>query len=208
MKALLLYSGGLDSTTLLYAFRGNIAACLFLDYGQKHGPREFEAAYGICLDLDVPLVQQTVQLPTSVRQSSALTSNLLSIPHDVHHEAPEQVVTVVPGRNMILVATAVAVAQAIDCDHVLVGAHLGDHAIYPDCRPEFFSGLCAATMSAYGVVVWAPFARWSKARVVAKARQLDVPIERTWTCYVGGAEPCGTCASCRERTEALNKPLP
>lgn len=112
--------------------------------------------------------------------------------------------TVVPARNLLFATLGVAHALKVGARSVLLGAHKGDAAVYPDCREEFFRALDAAASVAYGVRVWAPFCTHDDKRVVAIYAQIaGVPIDLTWSCYAGGETPCGECGACCERALAL-----
>lgn len=113
--------------------------------------------------------------------------------------------TVVPNRNMILLAVAIAKAVSVGARFVAYGAHAGDHAIYPDCRPEFVE----AMKTAAGLADWtkveilAPFIKSTKADIAKTGARLGVPFEMTWSCYKGGEIHCGKCGTCTERREAF-----
>jgi 7-cyano-7-deazaguanine synthase len=112
------------------------------------------------------------------------------------------VATVVPNRNLLFLSLAGAVAVGSGLKTVLFSAHAGDAAVYPDCRPEFVAAADRALGLACGVGVEAPFLAMTKGEIVALGRELGVPLERTWSCYLGGEEPCGRCGACVERGEA------
>jgi 7-cyano-7-deazaguanine synthase len=109
--------------------------------------------------------------------------------------------TVVPGRNLLL--SAIAIATLDPGDVLLVGVHAGDHPIYPDCRPQFWAGLdmCAA---AYGVRLNTPFLHLTKAEALEAGHLRHAPVEETWSCYQGGEQHCGRCGTCVERAEAFH----
>jgi 7-cyano-7-deazaguanine synthase len=109
----------------------------------------------------------------------------------------------VPNRNAVLLSAAAGIAATLGYDAVATAVHAGDHAIYPDCRPEFLSALDAATRLSCGVAINAPFARWTKAAIAGSAGELGVPLELTWSCYEGGEVHCGRCGTCVERAEAI-----
>jgi 7-cyano-7-deazaguanine synthase len=113
--------------------------------------------------------------------------------------------TIVPNRNMIMIALAAAYAQVEGYDTLLIGAHAGDFAVYPDCRPEFFDALRPSLKLATGVSLEAPFAHFSKADIVAAGAKLDVPFHLTWSCYEGKRYHCGQCGTCTERRWAFEK---
>jgi 7-cyano-7-deazaguanine synthase len=121
--------------------------------------------------------------------------------------------TVVPGRNTLMLATAMAYAEneviagAVDKAFVHYGAHSGDHHIYPDCRPEYYADMCAVFKSATDgkVELSAPFMHMDKGDILIKGLAMGLDYSKTWTCYKGGEYPCGVCGSCTERQEAFAK---
>jgi len=196
-----LLSGGLDSAVLLAveAAAGNEPMCLSFDYGQRHADRELAAAGAVAEYYGAERV--VIGLPPDVFRGSALTGGG-PVPHG-HYADPAQAATVVPNRNMVLVACAAAYARSAGRGLVGVAAHKGDAAVYPDCRPEFFDALGAALRFGCGVRLHAPFLSLTKREVVAIGRDLSVPFRLTWSCYEGGEAPCGLCGACVERAEAL-----
>jgi 7-cyano-7-deazaguanine synthase len=204
-----LASGGLDSTTLAYRLRamGAKARLLSFDYGQRHA-RELECASQVASGLGVPHDVADLRSVGGLLRGSALTDPSVPVP-DGHYAAESMRATVVPNRNAVMLDIAVAVAIANGCDAVAFGAHGGDHAIYPDCRPEFVTAFTASAMLANqgflpgGFQVVAPFLGFDKAEVVRTGHQLGVPFAATWSCYRGGTVHCGTCGTCTERREAF-----
>ena len=128
---------------------------------------------------------------------------------DGHYTDKSMRATVVPNRNALMLDVAVAVAASTGCAGVAFGAHGGDHAIYPDCRPEFIAAfesaakLANAGFVADGFRVWAPFLELSKSDIVRLGAGYGVPFDRTWSCYRGGELHCGSCGTCTERREAF-----
>ena len=207
--AIAIVSGGLDSTTLAYWLRlhGTGLTIVSADYGQRHR-KELEFASATAKALGVPL--RTVDL-TSVGRlvgGSALTDPAIDVP-DGHYTDASMAITVVPNRNALLLDVAVGMAMAIGADTVAFGAHGGDHAIYPDCRPEFVTAYQAMVTVAGdgflrdGFEVIAPFMTVTKADIVLLADRLGVPFTQTWSCYRGEQSHCGTCGTCVERREAF-----
>ena len=202
MKVVVLLSGGLDSATLLARSvkHGDEPFCLAVDYGQRHR-RELDAAGAVAAHYGRSL--EVVAVPPALLAGSALTGGE-DVPKGLHFADPGQAVTVVPARNLLFATLGIAHALKVGARSVLLGAHKGDAAVYPDCRAEFFRSLDAASLAAYGVRVWAPFCTHDDKRSVAiLARIMGVPLELTWSCYEGGTEPCGQCGACVERMEAL-----
>lgn len=197
MKSVVLLSGGLDSTVALdYAIR-NKSECVALsfDYGQTH-IRELDAARLIAEHYEV---EHHVIPLFGLLTGSALTGNE-EIPEQ-HAEEPDA--TEVPGRNLLMIAAAVAWASSNGYEHVVIGANADDRAGYPDCRPDFITHLDEATRAGYGIGIWPPLLKMTKRDIVAMARLYDVPLDLTWSCYRGGAEPCNRCGACQSRNEAM-----
>lgn len=210
LKSVVIMSGGLDSTTLLYWVikQGYEPHVLSFDYGQRHR-KELEYAKKTCEKLKV--AHRIVDL-TSIHellQGSALTSKGIKIPEE-HYSHENQKATIVPNRNAIMLNIAVGYAISIGADRVFYAAHYNDRAIYPDCRWEFVqSQNITAKLSndKPELEIIAPFVHKTKAEIVKIASELDVPFEDTWSCYKGEEKACGVCGTCRERIEAfrLNK---
>jgi len=204
-----LASGGLDSTTLAYRLRdmGAKTRLLSFDYGQRHA-RELECARQVAGGLGVPHDVADLRSVGGLLRGSALTDPLVLVP-DGHYAAESMRATVVPNRNAVMLDIAVAVAIANGCDAVAFGAHGGDHAVYPDCRPEFVTAFTASAMMAnqgflpHDFQVVAPFLDCDKAEIVRLGSRLGVPFAATWSCYKGGTVHCGTCGTCTERREAF-----
>lgn len=205
MKTILIYSGGMDSTTLLYKLLadGDKVLCLSFNYGQRH-KKELLAATKICRKLKVPHKIVDITAMKSLMAGSALTSDI-KVPEG-HYEAKNMKSTVVPNRNMIFLSLAIAQAISLKFDRVAIAVHAGDHAIYPDCRPEFIKKMNAVSLAANykKIEIYAPFLNWTKGKIAKLGKKLKVPFKETWTCYKGLAKPCGKCGACVEREEALH----
>lgn len=196
-------SGGLDSTVALAwaieeanLYDNGPVRALSFDYGQRHR-RELEAATAITIHYGVPHTIVELDMPGS----SALTDAAVDVP-DGHYAEQTMKATVVPGRNLLFAANAIAHSEL--GGHVWVGVHAGDHPIYPDCRPEFWDALRHLTAEAYGVGVVTPFITASKADIARKGHDLGAPLGLTWSCYKGGTTHCGRCGTCVERAEAFH----
>lgn len=190
-----LMSGGLDSTTLLYDLldQGYKAHCLLYDYGQRH-IKELSFAEATCAKLGVPY--DKIALPPQLFERSALTTSsdrLIGTP------------TVVPNRNMVLIAMAASYALSHGCTAVSCAVNGDDSEVYPDCRSEFMKHLNAALRCCHTrrTEVHLPYIVRTKAKVVDIAWRLKVPLEETWSCYAGGDEPCGQCGACQVRLKAI-----
>ena len=205
MKVVVLCSGGMDSVTALHWARAEheVVAALSFDYGAKHNPREipFAAEHAKALG-----VRHEVIALGFVNQlfNSALLQSGGAVP-DGHYEAENMKQTVVPFRNAILLSVACGFAESAGADALVIAAHGGDHAIYPDCREEFMRAMAEAMrLGTYaGVRLLRPFIEFDKARIAAEAARLGADLGRTWSCYKGGAVHCGTCGTCVERREAF-----
>lgn len=204
-KALVLLSGGMDSTTLL-AHAAMDRDCtgieaVFVNYGQRH-LRELESARAVAAYYDVRLSELDLRsFGASVR--SALTSGDIDVPHG-HYAEDNMAKTVVPNRNATMLSAAAGIAASRGCDVVVTAVHAGDHAVYPDCRPEFIDALAIATELGCGVSIEAPFVRSTKADIAARGFELGAPYHLTWSCYEGDpAGHCGRCGTCVERAEAF-----
>lgn len=210
--ALLIFSGGMDSATLLFKLLSDgydeIHTITF-DYGQRHR-KEIEAAttmIGYLQSIGENVIQDVVDVKPVFRyiDSSALTNNSISVPQ-CHYTDDSAKVTVVPNRNQILLSIASGIAAARGIHEVFYAAHSGDHAIYPDCTVEFFESLKNAISIStrwHPVELKAPFIHISKADIMRIGLDLKVPYELTWSCYEGGEKPCGVCPTCVERIESF-----
>ncbi len=210
----MILSGGLDSTTLLWklCLEGKRVYALTFDYGQRHR-REIEHAKKIvkkAKEVGFEVYHEVVDISSisHLISSGALTGNE-SVPHGFYTDE-RQKVTVVPNRNMIMLSIAAGYAVKMGESEVYYAAHKSDYAIYPDCRKEFVKALDSAIYLATiftPVELKAPFVDMTKAEVVSLGLKLKVPYELTWSCYEGRDRPCLKCGTCLERTEAflLNK---
>lgn len=204
-KGVVIVSGGMDSVTLLYdlKFKGFDLHALTFDYGQKH-VKETACATKNCKALDVPQKIVDMKFFADIAKS-ALTTKSKDVP-DGNYEDANMKQTVVPNRNMVMLAIAASFALSQKRDYLFYGAHSGDHAIYPDCRPPFIQ----AMKNAFNLCDWsrvrleAPYIKLNKADILRIGIPLGVHYEDTWTCYKGEEKACGTCGSCTERLEAFN----
>ena len=203
MKAILIYSGGLDSTTMLYEYRESIALTVSFDYGAKHNAKELAFAAEHCEKLGIP--HRVIPLDFIGRY---FRSDLLLTGGDIpegSYADDNMKSTVVPFRNGIMLAVAAGLAESYDLDTVLLANHGGDHAIYPDCRPEFIEAFDqAAEAGTYnGVRIVSPYCNLTKRDIALRGKELGIDYGRTWSCYKGGEKHCGRCGTCTERKEAL-----
>lgn len=206
MKSIVVYSGGLDSTVLLYYLRnlGYNLKAITVDYGQRHR-KEVVVAGRVTEFLGIEHRVVDLRSLQPLFSKSALVNVSEAVP-DGHYEDSSMRVTVVPNRNMILLAVAAAWAINEQFDSVAYGAHSGDHAIYPDCREEFVEAMAQAIALAdwHKVRILRPFLSHSKADICRLGAELRVPFGDTWSCYKGGLHHCGTCGTCTERREAFD----
>ena len=203
MNVAVLLSGGLDSSTLLAHVVRRFADvhALSFAYEQRHA-RERTAAARVAAHFKVPLT--TIGIDPTVFAGGSVLTGEGTVPEG-HYEAESMRQTVVPNRNMVLLALAAAWTQTHRGSMVAYAAHTGDHAIYADCRPEFIES-CAETIARgtdHTVELYAPFQRRLKADIVRMGALLGVPFELTYSCYVGGPKHCGKCGTCVERREAF-----
>jgi 7-cyano-7-deazaguanine synthase len=207
MKVVVLCSGGIDSVTALHwACREHQAiAALSFDYGSKHNSQEIPCAVVQAKLLGV--AHQAIALPF-VNQlfSSALLKSGSEIP-DGHYEAETMRQTVVPFRNAIMLSIAAGWAESIGAEGLVIAAHAGDHAIYPDCREGFMRAMGDAIREGtYAQIrLLRPFISMDKGAIVAEGARLGVDFAKTWSCYKGGAVHCGVCGTCVERREAFER---
>jgi 7-cyano-7-deazaguanine synthase len=205
MKTLVVFSGGMDSATLLYYLldRGDSVEAIGVNYKQRHD-KELICAAKLCHALGVRFDVLDLSSLSKFLIGSSQSDPSIAVPFGRYDE-PTMKLTVVPNRNMFLLAAAGAVAVARKCDILAYGAHAGDHTIYPDCRPEFIEAMTVA----FRLCDWhplrleAPFSLLSKGDICRIGLTLGVPFELTWTCYVGEDQPCGKCGACVERIEAF-----
>ena len=203
-KIIVVYSGGLDSFTLLNeAIRsGKDVSALSFDYGQKHN-KELHFVEKFCAQESIDSKIVNVSSIKELFQGSSLTDEI-DIPKG-HYEDDSMKSTVVPNRNMILISLALGYAVTKEAEEVWFGAHAGDHAIYPDCRPEFVEKMDAvARIANYSpIAVKAPYIAMSKTEIIAIGLNMQLDYGLTWTCYEGKELACGSCGACHERLESF-----
>lgn len=204
-KTVVILSGGLDSTTLLYHLRdaGHELKALSIHYGQRHS-RELDAAKAIVSTAGVEHRVVDVSGLAGLFGENALTDSSIDVPHG-EYQPSTIAVTTVPNRNMIMLSIAAGWALALKYNGVGFGAHSGEYTPYPDCQPEFAAAMnCAMHVCDDNLIeVLAPFVRWDKAGIVQRGHDLGVPFELTWSCYEGGAIHCGRCSTCLDRRKAF-----
>jgi 7-cyano-7-deazaguanine synthase len=205
MKICALVSGGMDSVVALHdaARRHQVAGALSFDYGSKHNAREIPMAAAQAAALGIP--HRTIALPFI---NECFASDLLQSGGDIpegHYEESSMQRTVVPFRNGILLAIAAGYAESIGAEGLVIAAHGGDHAIYPDCRQEFMDAMGSAIrLGTYaGIALLSPFQSMDKAGIARLGAELGVDFRLTYSCYNGRERHCGKCGTCVERREAF-----
>lgn len=201
--SVIIVSGGMDSITLLHDYKDHIALGISFDYGSNHNAKEIPFAELHCKRLGIKHITIPLEFMHKYFKSSLL-EGADAIPEG-HYEDENMKSTVVPFRNGIMLAIAAGIAESNGLDHVMIANHGGDHAIYPDCRPEFISAMSSATSagSYNGVTVIAPYTSITKGDIARRGKELGIDYTETWSCYKGGDKHCGKCGTCVERKEAL-----
>ena len=201
--SVIIYSGGLDSTTLLYEEQRRIALAVTFDYGSNHAEKEIACAKYHCKQLDIEHI--VIELGFMSRYfNSSLLGGADAIPSGDYDEVNMKS-TVVPFRNGIMLSIACGLAESRGLKRVLIANHGGDHAIYPDCRPEFVKAMDGAMQAGTydGVQLATPYTNLTKADLVRRGAQMGVDYGHTYSCYRGGEHHCGTCGTCTERKAAF-----
>jgi 7-cyano-7-deazaguanine synthase len=205
MKVVVLVSGGMDSVTALHHAAGEyeVLSGLSFDYGSKHNHRELPFAKLHCDELGIP--HRIVDLPF---MDELFASDLLKSGGEIpegHYEAENMKQTVVPFRNGILLSIAAGFAESIGAEGLVIAAHSGDHAIYPDCREDFMKPMSEAIAAGTyaDLQVLRPFIDQRKEDIAAVGAKLGIDFSQTWSCYKGGDLHCGKCGTCVERKEAF-----
>lgn len=201
-------SGGMDSTALATIARVKARELLLVsfNYGQRH-KKELSFARKTAEELRATHLIIDLGYLGQHLKGSALTDDI-NVPHG-SYDADNMKITVVPNRNAIMIASAYGIAVANNSDLLLVGVHAGDHAIYPDCRPEFIRAMGTAMLLANmgfansSLHLSAPFLQSTKADIVRYGNIVGTKWENTWSCYEGGPVACGRCGTCVERKEAF-----
>ena len=206
MHWVLVYSGGLDSTVLLYYLKnlGHKVHTLTFSYQQRH-KKEIEAAHNLTKELGIEhRLLDLENIADIFGDKNALTSNNHAVPTGTYHKGTLPI-TWVPNRNMIFIALAGAWAVTQNATGIAYGAHAGDHPIYPDCSPDFVQAASNTLRFARQkpLKLWAPFLNKKKEAIVQKGLELGVPFEKTWSCYHGKHTHCGHCPTCLERLNAF-----
>lgn len=202
-NSVIIVSGGMDSITLLYDHKDEIALGISFDYGSNHNAREIPFAKMHCERLGIRHITINLDFMHQYFKSSLL-DGAEAIPEG-HYADDNMKSTVVPFRNGIMLSIAIGIAESNNLDQVFIANHGGDHTIYPDCRPEFINAIdAAATAGTYNnVKVVAPYTKITKSDIARIGKKLGIDYTETWSCYKGGEVHCGKCGTCVERKEAL-----
>ena len=202
-NSVIIVSGGMDSITLLYDHKDEIALGISFDYGSNHNAREIPFAKMHCERLGIKHITINLDFMHQYFKSSLL-DGAEAIPEG-HYADDNMKSTVVPFRNGIMLSIAIGIAESNNLDQVFIANHGGDHTIYPDCRPEFINAIdAAATAGTYNnVKVDAPYTKITKSDIARIGKKLGIDYTETWSCYKGGEVHCGKCGTCVERKEAL-----
>ena len=202
-NSVIIVSGGMDSITLLYDHKDEIALGISFDYGSNHNAREIPFAKMHCERLGIKHITINLDFMHQYFKSSLL-DGAEAIPEG-HYADDNMKSTVVPFRNGIMLSIAIGIAESNNLDQVFIANHGGDHTIYPDCRPEYINAIdAAATAGTYNnVKVVAPYTKITKSDIARIGKKLGIDYTETWSCYKGGEVHCGKCGTCVERKEAL-----
>jgi 7-cyano-7-deazaguanine synthase len=222
MKVVILLSGGLDSSTVLYQAKSDGYEChaISFDYQQRHR-RELESAFAIAASVGVE-THQIVNFDLRQWGGSALTDNDIHVPceRSLSEMAQNIPLTYVPARNTIFLSFALAYGETINAQHIYIGVNALDYSGYPDCRPDYIQAMqdvfrLGTKQGRLGqpITIVAPLLHLKKTEIIQLGNQLGVPWEKTWSCYNGNEKACGVCDSCLLRQQAfaelgLYDPLP
>ena len=205
MKVVTLISGGMDSVAALYHAAGEhkVVGALSFDYGSKHNHKEIPFALLHSEKLGVPHRVISLGFVNELFASDLLQSGG-EVPEG-HYEESNMKATVVPFRNGIMLSIAAGYAESCGAEGLIIAAHAGDHAIYPDCREDFMRPMAEAIHQGtyVGIQVLRPFITIRKEDIAARGHELGVDFSQTWSCYKGGEIHCGKCGTCVERREAF-----
>ena len=206
-KSVVILSGGIDSTVLVYdlVLKGDKVLCISFNYGQRH-KKELRYATRTCKKLKLQhKIIDISKISKAIKLNNALTGHIL-VPEG-HYEDKIMRQTVVPFRNGIMLMIAAQIASTLNYDRIAYGAHAGDHTIYPDCRPEFIYAMRRVLkIGDYKEIgLYVPYMSYTKTDIVRRGEGLKVDFRDCWSCYKGQKKACGKCGTCIERIEAFKK---
>lgn len=207
-KAVVLLSGGLDSTVTLACSLndGNETTALSFRYGQRHS-RELDSAKAVASYYGVKHIMTDIDLSMFRSSLIGTSGEVKKDRRDIGNDIPD---TYVPARNIIMLSIAAGLCESLGADRIYIGANSVDYSGYPDCRKEFFDAF--AEMLAKGtktgteghpIKVITPILRSSKADIVKLGKKMNAPLHLTWSCYSGGSKACGRCDSCKLRLKGF-----
>ena len=201
--SLMVVSGGMDSTTMLYEYADRIALAVTFNYGSNHNAREIECARYNCSRLGIELVVVDMPFVGQLFESSLL-SGAEAIPEGDYDDSNMRS-TVVPFRNGIMLAVAAGIAESRSLHTLMMANHGGDHSIYPDCRPGFVDAMSRAISEGTyeHISIFAPYTDITKTDIARRGASLGVDYAHTYSCYKGGEKHCGRCGTCTERRQAF-----
>ena len=214
MKAIILLSGGLDSSTVLYqaALDGYECYAISFDYQQRHR-KELHSALSIAQKAGVAQ-HQVIKFDLTQWGGSALTDNSIDLPQERSLKEMSQniPVTYVPARNTIFLSFAVSYAETIAAERIYIGVNALDYSGYPDCRPDYIQAMqevfrLGTKQGREGnpINIVTPLIDLKKTEIIQLGNKLGVPWELTWSCYSGGDVACSVCDSCRLRLAAFDE---
>ena len=205
-KAIVLLSGGVDSTVTLYHAldKGYDCSVLIFDYKQRHKV-EVKQAIKLAEKLNLAYKVVKIELPWG---GSALTDKNIAVPKNQKLDGKNIPATYVPARNSIFLSFAFSFAESIKASKIFIGAHIQDYSGYPDCRPEFLESIeksIAMGLANSKIKIEAPLLKLNKTQIIKKGLKYGIDFSQTWSCYSGGKEACGVCDSCLYRIRAFNE---
>jgi len=203
--SIIVVSGGMDSITMLYEYKDRIAQAVSFHYGSNHNDKELAYAKMHCERLGIPHLIIPLSFIGQYFESSLL-QGAEAIPEG-NYDDENMKSTVVPFRNGIMLAIAAGLAETHHLKYVMLANHGGDHAIYPDCRPEFVNSMSDAIAAGTyeNIRIFAPYTNITKADIARHGKELGLDYSETWSCYKGGEHHCGKCGTCTERIDALKE---
>lgn len=203
--SIIIVSGGMDSITLLYDKKDEIAMGISFNYGSNHNAKEIPFAKLHCERLSIKHITIDLDFMHQYFKSSLL-EGAENIPEG-HYASDNMKSTVVPFRNGIMLSIAIGIAESNHLKKVLIANHGGDHTIYPDCRDSFIKAMNQASIEGtfVNIEISAPYTHLSKGDIAAIGKKLHLDYTETWSCYKGKEQHCGVCGTCIERKEALNE---
>ena len=203
--SIIIVSGGMDSITLLYDKKDEIAMGISFNYGSNHNAKEIPFAKLHCERLGIKHITIDLDFMHQYFKSSLL-EGAENIPEG-HYASDNMKSTVVPFRNGIMLSIAIGIAESNHLKKVLIANHGGDHTIYPDCRDSFIKAMNQASIEGtfVNIEISAPYTHLSTSDIAAIGKKLHLDYTETWSCYKGNEQHCGVCGTCIERKEALNE---